>query len=93
MNEKIKSLMKQKEQLLERQKKFLAENQKKIKQLNEQIASEKKKEEIRYEQMLVSMVKDFYGELNEDTIRNFKQLVEKSGPIPGADRRSGEIDA
>lgn len=93
MNEKIKSLQRQKEQLLEKQKKFLAENQKKIKQINEQIASEKKKEEIRYEQMLVSMVKDFYGEINEETIRNFKQLVAKGEPVMETDRRSGETDA
>lgn len=78
MSERINALEKQRAQILEKQKKYAEECQRKIKAINEQIALEKKKDAARCEKLVVDMVRDIYGEINDDTIRRFEKFVREN---------------
>lgn len=78
-NIKIKEWEAEIEKIIENQKRMIVKNNEKIKQLRKKIEDAKRNDELENNKLIADLVRQTYGEVNEENIEKFKQLMKSLG--------------
>lgn len=88
MGEKIKEWQQEIDRIKETERKMIENNKKRIRVLRKKIEEEKILEERENNRMIASIVKEFYGEVNEVNVEKFKaQLASLGNSVQGMNGR------
>lgn len=78
-NRKIKEWEAEIEKITENQKQMITKNNEKIKQLRKKIEEAKRNDELENNKMIADLVRQTYGEVDEENIEKFRQLMKSLG--------------
>lgn len=88
MGEKIKEWEQEIDRIKETERKMIENNKKRIRVLKKKIEEEKIIEERENNRMIASIVKEFYGEVNDVNVERFKeQLASLGNSVQGMNGR------